>query len=123
MARNRIVIIVIFIIIAIGGGTWYYISRIQPTQIEKVLQNPKEYEGEVVTLEGEVTDRTSFFVVLKFFKLKDKTGEITVVTKKSLPDLKSKAIVKGRIDDAFSLGDQKLMVFVEESVETKGKKK
>jgi hypothetical protein len=27
--------------------------------------------------------------------------------------------VKGRIEDAFSLGDQKLVVFVEESVEKK----
>ena len=117
MARN--IIIAILIVIAIGGGAWYYFSRVQPTRIEKILQNPMEYGGKVVTLEGEVTDRTSFFVVLKFFKIKDKTGEITVVTRKSLPEVKSKVLVKGRIDEAFPIGDQKLLVFVEESVEKK----
>jgi len=117
------IIIAILIVIAMCGGVWYYFSRVQPTRIEKILKNPNEYGGKVVTLEGEVTDRTSFFVVLKFFKLKDKTGEITVVTKKSLPNVKSKVLVKGRIDEAFPIGDQKLMVFVEESVETKDEHK
>jgi len=31
--------------------------------------------------------------------------------------------VKGRIDDAFPMGDQKLVVFVEESIERKNKSK
>jgi hypothetical protein len=46
-----------------------------------------------------------------------------VITKKSLPEVKSSAIVKGRIDDAFALGDQKLVVFREESIEKKDKNK
>ncbi len=70
-------------------------------------------------IEGEVTDRTGFFVVLKFFKLKDKTGEITVVTKKALPEIKSTVSVKGKTDEAFPIGDQKLLIFVEESIEKK----
>jgi hypothetical protein len=36
-----------------------------------------------------------------------------------LPDVKAKVLVKGRINEAFSIGDEKLMVLVEESVETK----
>jgi hypothetical protein len=40
-----------------------------------------------------------------------------------LPEVKSSAIVKGKMDDAFALGDQKLVVFMEESVVTKDKNK
>jgi len=43
-----------------------------------------------------------------------------VVTKKSLPEVKSTVRVTGRIDEAFPIGDQKLLIFVEESIEKKG---
>ena len=117
----RKVIIAIVIIIVIGGGVWYYFSRTHHPTIEKILSNPKAYEGKVVTIEGEVTDRTSFFVVIKFYKVKDNTGEIIVVTKRALPEVRSKVGVKGKIDEVFPIGDQKLLVFVEESIEEKGK--
>lgn len=119
MSRNVIIAIVIVMIIAIGGGAWYYSSRVRHAEIEKILSNPGEYEGKAVTIEGEVTDRTAFFVVVKFFKVKDKTGEITVVTRRTLPAIKSTVRVKGRIDGAFAVGDQKLVVFVEESIDEK----
>ncbi len=113
-------IITLLIIIAIGGGAWFYFSRTRPTGIEKLLNNPTAYTGNVVAIEGEVTDRSAFFNTIKFYKVKDKSGEIIVSTKsRNLPRIKSSAIVKGRIDDAFPLGDQKLTVLVEESVEEK----
>jgi len=68
-----------------------------------------------------VTDRTALFGALKFYKLKDKSGEMIVVSKRSLPEMRSNVGVKGRIDEAFSLGDQKLVVFVEGSVVKKEK--
>jgi aspartyl/asparaginyl-tRNA synthetase len=116
----RKVIIAILIVVVAGTGIWYYLSRVHHAQIEKIQQNPREYEGKVVTIEGEVTDRTSFFGVIKFFRVRDKTGEIIVVTKRFLPEAHSKVRVKGRIDEVFSVGDQKLLVFVEESVEKEG---
>jgi hypothetical protein len=109
----------ILIVIAIGAGAWYYFSYIQPTAIEKIISNPSAFAGKEVTIEGEVTDRTAIFGVLKFYKVRDKSGEIIVVTRRSLPEIKSDMGVKGRIDDAFPLGDQKLVVFVEGSVEKK----
>ncbi len=120
MARKVIIGVSIIIVFAIAGGAWYYFSRGHPTTIEKILSHPSEYQGKAVTIEGEVTDRTGFFVVLKFFKLKDRTGEITVVTKRSLPEIRSTVSVKGKIDEAFPIGDQKLLIFVEESIEKKG---
>ena len=119
---KKTVIIAILIILA-AGGVWYYFTQVRHTAIEKILSNPKAYEGKEVSVEGEVTDRTAFFVALKFFKVRDKSGEIIVVTKKSLPELRSTVIVKGKIDESFTVGDQKLLAFIEESMEVKGKNK
>ncbi len=119
MARKVTIGISVLIVLAIAAGAWYYLSRDYRTSIEKLLSHPGEYQGKAVTIEGEVTDRTGFFVVLKFYKLKDKTGEITVVTKKSLPEIRSTISIKGKIDEAFPIGDQKLLVFQEESIEKK----
>ena len=118
------IVIAILIVIALGAGVWYYFSQTHPTEIERIFSNPTAYTGKEVAIEGEVTDRTALFGVLKFYKLRDKSGEIIVVTKKSLlPEIRSKIGVKGRIDNAFSLGDQKLVVLVAESIEGKNKNK
>jgi hypothetical protein len=123
MLKKIIIAISIVIVIGAVAGVWYYFSQVHPTSIQKIVNNPGDYTGKELAIEGEVTDRTSFFGVLKFYKLKDKSGEMIVITKKSLPEVKSSAIVKGRIDDAFALGDQKLVVFREESIEKKDKNK
>jgi len=122
MLKKGIVVLII-ILILIGIGLWYYFNRVHVSQIESILSNPKAYEGKVVTIEGEVTDRTSFFGVIKFYKVRDKTGEIIVVTKRALPELNSILRVKGRIDQAFPIGDLKLVAFLEDSFEEKGKNK
>ena len=114
-------VVLIIILILIGVGAWYYFSRVHVSEIESILSNPKAYEGKVITIEGEVTDRTSFFAFIKFYKVRDKTGEIIVVTKKALPESKSVLRVKGRIDQAFPIGDLKLVAFLEDSFENKGK--
>jgi hypothetical protein len=116
------IIIAILILVAAGAGGWYYFSLVHPTRIAKIVSNPGAYTGKEVAIEGEVTDRTLFFGAFKFYKVKDKSGEIIVVTEKSLPGVKSTVSVKGRIDDAFPLGDRKLVVFIEVSAVKKDKK-
>lgn len=111
--------IAVILIIVIAGGTWYYFNRIKPVRIESVLSNPGAYSEKEITLEGEVTDRTAFFGATKFFKLKDGTGEIIVITRKNLPEIKSGVRVKGRINQSFPFGDQKLLIFNEESFQQK----
>jgi outer membrane protein assembly factor BamB len=117
------IIIGIAIVIVIVAGVWYYVSHVQTTSIQKMVNNPSAYAGKELVIEGEVTDRTAFFGTLKFYKIKDNSGEIIVITKKSLPEVKSSALVKGKMDDAFALGDQKLVVFMEASIEKKDTKK
>jgi len=117
------IVVLVIILILIGIGVWYYLSRVHVSEIESLLSNPKAYEGKVVTIEGEATDRTSFFGEIKFYKVRDKTGEIIVVTRRTLPELKSILRVKGKIDQAFPIGDMKLVVFLEDSSEEKGRNK
>ena len=123
MLKKIIIAVSIVIVIGAVAGVWYYFSQVHPTSIQKIVNNPGDYTGKELAIEGEITDRTSFFGTLKFYKLKDKSGDVIVITKKSLPEVRSSAVVKGRIDDAFALGDQKLVVFREESIEKKDKNK
>ncbi len=117
MAKKMMIGFSIVISLMIAGGVWYYINRVHLTSIDKILSHQAEYRGKAFTIQGEVTDRTAFFVVLRFFKLRDRTGEMMVLTKKSLPEVKSTVLVTGRIDEAFQIGDQKLLVFLEDSIE------
>lgn len=106
----------ILVAAAIGAGVWYFYRQVAHTPIRNLVENPRDYEGKVLTLEGEVTSRASLFVV-KYFTLKDHTGEIKVVTVRFLPPVGSKVRVRGKIEEAFSIGNLQTLVFVEEYVD------
>jgi hypothetical protein len=82
------------------------------TPIKKILDNPRDYGDRPVRISGEVTEVFSLFVV-KYFVLKDKTGEIIVVTKRPMPTEGTKITVNGKVQEAFSIGDKQLIVVVE----------
>lgn len=84
------------------------------TPIGKILSDPRAYAGKTVTVSGEVTQVFSL-VVIKYFRLRDKTGEIVIVTDRPLPKVGTKIKVKGTVQEAFSVGDQQLIVIVEQS--------
>ena len=87
-------------------------SSLMATPIRKILDNPRDYHDKMVTVSGEVAELFSFFVI-KYFIVKDSTGEITVVTTRPLPQKGSRVMVKGTVHEAFSLGDRQLVVIVE----------
>ncbi|MCL5808197.1 MAG: hypothetical protein M1418_06580 [Deltaproteobacteria bacterium] len=90
------------------SGTWLD----SPASIKDVLDKPRDYEGRIVMISGEVTDVFSLFVV-KSFSVRDKTGEIIVVTKRILPKKGETIKVRGKVVDAFSFGDKSITAFVE----------
>jgi len=111
MLKKSITVILIAIIIV--AGVWYYKTNIEGiTFIGKILKNPKVYEGKMLTIKGTVTERVSF-MIMKYYKLKDRTGEIMVITEKPLPSVGAKITVQGMVHDAFSLGGEQLLVFIE----------
>jgi aspartyl/asparaginyl-tRNA synthetase len=84
------------------------------TPIHKILSDPRAYAEKTVTVSGEVT-RVFSLAFIKYFKVRDATGEITVVTEKPLPKVGAKIKVKGSVKEAFSVGDQQVVVIVEKS--------
>ena len=83
-----------------------------PTPIAKIVQSPRAYEGKEVTVSGTVAETFSL-VVVRYFVIRDDTGEIAVVTDRSLPRKGEQLKVTGRVQEAFSLGDQQLIVIME----------
>jgi hypothetical protein len=106
---------VIIIALIIAAGFWYYKTNIEGiTPIGKILKNPRLYEEKIITIKGTVTERVSF-MIMKYFKVKDRTGEIMVITEKPLPSVGAKITVNGMVHDAFSLGGEQVLVFVEKN--------
>lgn len=84
------------------------------TPIRKILDNPRDYSGKTVTVTGEVTEVVGL-VFIQYFVVKDSTGEITVITRRPLPRKGARITVKGKVEQAFSIGDKQLIVIVENS--------
>ncbi len=82
------------------------------TKIGRITANPGTFDGRSVTVAGEVTGRVNLALV-KFFRLRDESGEITVVTERPLPREGEKVRVKGTVKQAFVLGDMRAVVIVE----------
>ncbi len=87
-------------------------NRIFPTPIGRILDNPRDYSEKTVMVSGEVTEVFGFFGI-KYFVVKDKTGEITVVTGKPLPRKGTSIKIRGTVKEAFVIGDSQVMVIVE----------
>lgn len=84
--------------------------------IKDILDQPREYADKQVTVEGEVSGAFSLFVI-KYFLVKDGTGEIGVVSEKPLPKVGQKIRITGTVKEAFSLGDQSMTILVEDQPE------
>jgi len=83
------------------------------TPIEQIKTNPRQYTDKRIKISGTVTE-TFNLLVLKYFLLNDGTGEMYVVTKKSMPAKGEKIKVTGTVRDAFSLGETQLLVLLED---------
>ena len=111
-------IAIIFIVILFCAGLWYYKTNLGGiTPIGSIQKTPKDYEGKMLTIKGTVTESVSFMFI-KYFKLKDRTGEIMVVTEKTLPAVGNKKTVTGMVNEAFSLGGEQMVVFMEKSAQS-----
>lgn len=106
---------VIIIIGILAGGFWYYTANISHTAIGDIIKNPRDYEGKSLTIEGKVTDSMSLLIV-KYYKIRDNTGEIAVTTKRFLPSVGTKIRVTGTINSAFSLGTEQVVVLNETEI-------
>ncbi len=92
-------------------------SALFSTNIGDIKNNPRRYADKTVTVSGDVT-RTFSLLVIKYFTLRDSTGEITVVTQRPMPKEGEHLTVKGTVRETFSLGSETMLVIMEEPEKT-----
>jgi hypothetical protein len=105
-------IIGIIIIVSIIIGSVYYYSFAMTTPIGKIVENPRNFDKADLIIAGQVTDVANLLLI-KCFELRDKTGKIIVITSRPLPQIGSELRIKGSIEEAFSLGEKRVLVFIE----------
>jgi hypothetical protein len=89
------------------------IDKWRAVSIGKLIENPREYVDKRERISGTVTSRMDLMVV-QYFVLADDSGEIIVITKKSLPIVGNKLTVVGRLKEGISLLQHADYVFIEE---------
>jgi aspartyl/asparaginyl-tRNA synthetase len=105
------IVVCVLIIVAVSCG-------IGITKIGDINSHPRDYTGKEVTVSGEVTETFSLFFV-KYFVLRDSSGEISVVTDRTLPAKGEKIKVKGSVKEAFSLGTKTALVLMQTTEKSK----
>ena len=112
MAVKSKIAALLVILALLGIGGWYYATQIHATAIGNILDNPRAYMGREIAISGTVTERFSFFII-KYFLIRDSTGEIPVVTEQTMPAVGEQVRLRGRVREGFSLGDRQVIVFEE----------
>ena len=107
MYRKPFVLLIFVLIVGVVAC-----DSLFPTAISDIQENPRHYEGKEVLVSGVVVDIYSIFL-LKGFIVKDKTGEIMIVTKRTLPKKNATVKIYGTIEEAFSFGEKSLTVLME----------
>ncbi|MCQ2975002.1 MAG: hypothetical protein MJ211_09340 [Bacteroidales bacterium] len=85
-------------------------------KISEINSEPYKFHGKEVTIKGAVINTTNLLLV-KTFKVSDKTGEITVVASQGrsfLPNEGEKIKIKGQVYQAFKLGPIQKTVILEQ---------
>jgi starvation-inducible outer membrane lipoprotein len=88
-----------------------------PTSIQKIRENPRDFEGKTVTVSGSVKDVVSLLVV-KYFEVDDGSGTLGVVSDKPMPVKGSKVTVTGKVREVASLGNKSLLLLIEDGAKT-----
>ena len=95
MRRMTGFVILALAVIALGSAC--------ATSLNKVLTDPSRYRNREVTLKGNVVD--SYSVASRgFYRLRDGTGEIWIVSEQGVPRTGAQVKVTGTIREGFNLG-------------------
>ncbi len=84
------------------------------TPIRDLLNDPSEYDGKTVRIEGKVRGSAGGLGV-GAYEVEDKTGRLTVVSEDDPPRTGANVGVKGKFQALLSLGVKSLAVLREES--------
>ncbi len=89
--------------------------KISSIEIQKILSNPREYEGKEVTVSGKVT--TSLSLGIKFYGINDETGTIYILTDNAVPLEGDLIKVTGIYSQFIKIGGRQYSVISEKTTE------
>ena len=98
----------------LSGILFLFSCGIGITNIGEIVEHPRDYAGKHVAVTGRVTETFSLLVI-RYYLLKDDTGEIHVVTERPLPVIGEKIKTTGTVKEAFSIGTRSALVLVEDA--------
>ena len=85
----------------------------RPPTVAEILKEPAKYEGKPISVKGTVREPLQFFGH-GVCKLDDGTGKLTVITAGTSRSNGAEATITGTVESAFTLGDNTLVVLVEQ---------
>lgn len=88
-------------------------GRMHTTAVAAIQTDARRYEGQSVTISGEVTGRFSV-PGFRTFTVRDETGEIHVISSRPAPAPGARLRVRGRIHEGFALGPIQVLVLIEQ---------
>ncbi|MFW6084094.1 MAG: hypothetical protein ACODAA_02670 [Gemmatimonadota bacterium] len=105
------------LLVLVGGGLLSGCASVTP--IGELLDDPGEYDGETVQVEGEVSSAVGGAIGdlgLGAYRVTDDTGTLTIVNETGGPPRDgASARVKGIFESLFTVGSTSLAVLREES--------
>lgn len=94
-------------------GLLWACSGLLATPVGEVAAHPEKYDGKVVTVKGTVKGSANLLVV-KGYSLADDKGQLLVITDKDVPKPGTSMVVRGKVNQAFSVGSKSLLVLIED---------
>lgn len=91
------------------------------TSINTIKKNTKKYDGKKVKISGKVISSLQL-IDIDCFTLKDKTGNICVVTDNFLPMKEEKLVVKGIVKGRYPYLGRTILVVKENKMKSRNKK-
>lgn len=85
--------------------------KLTSTEINEILQNPREYEGKEVTVSGKVT--SSMSLGIKFYGINDGTGTIYILTDNAVPLEGDLIKVTGEFSQFIKVGSKQYSTITE----------
>ena len=98
--------------LALASVLFYQCDGLLATDIQKIVDSPEQYADKEVTVKGTVGNVTDL-ALIRYYKLKDETGEIHVIAKGDLPSRGEKITVTGKVNPVFKMGTLQVTVIEE----------
>lgn len=112
MRTNRKVVIALIAALLLAGCDYLPFGY---TPIKDIVAAPGKFESQEVKVKGKVTEAIKLPILGQAFILRDEGGEITVITRGTLPSADAEVALTGIVKSTAIVGGQSLGLRVEET--------